>query len=341
MEAKEVLTIDNIKPENLPELQGYKEKQLAIVTDNPFTEITDNSTYELAKKHRTALKTARTDLEKQDKLIASKLTDLRKKVGTITAELIDITKPHEVKQQAEVDVWESKKEAEKQEKIRLENERIEKLKSEIESIYQAEKTKIDNLEFSKIEDLKNDFENNLLKIDATQFSEFEIDFNEKINLINELLNEKIGVLTEKENQRLEFKRLETERENQRLEAEKLAKEKAEFEEQKRREQAEIDKINAEKQAEINKQLAEIEAEKKRVEEIEAEKLAKENAEIEAKRLEELKPDKEKAIAYLNSFNFSFEMPKFNDKQISNELEHWLLSIESKISEAKEFINKIK
>ena len=46
--AKSVLKLDDLKVSNLPELQGWKDKQEKLVKDNPFVEIIDNKTYEQA-----------------------------------------------------------------------------------------------------------------------------------------------------------------------------------------------------------------------------------------------------------------------------------------------------
>ena len=50
--SKEKQTFDlaTLDPLTLPELQGWKEKQEAIVKENPFIEVVDNATYEDDKK---------------------------------------------------------------------------------------------------------------------------------------------------------------------------------------------------------------------------------------------------------------------------------------------------
>ena len=75
----QVFNLENLNPALLPELATFKEIQLKVVAENPFIAITDVASRELAKKHRTALKTARTDLEKQDKLISSKFNEAKTK----------------------------------------------------------------------------------------------------------------------------------------------------------------------------------------------------------------------------------------------------------------------
>jgi 4-alpha-glucanotransferase len=117
--SKEVLNLDELNVNQLPELATFETTQKELVKSNPFVEIIDNKTYEKAKAHRTALLKGRTSLENQEKLIASKLSNFRKSVGEKTKKLIEITLPFEEKQQSEVKRWENIKEAEKAEKERL------------------------------------------------------------------------------------------------------------------------------------------------------------------------------------------------------------------------------
>src|SRR6478736_6660656 len=127
------LQLSDLKVSNLPELQGWKEKQEKLVAENPYVEITDNKTYEVACKSRTNLLKGRTELEKQDKLIASQVASFRKDVKTETDNLVAITLPHEEKQQVEVKRYEGIKEAEKAEKERVEKERVDGINFRIES----------------------------------------------------------------------------------------------------------------------------------------------------------------------------------------------------------------
>ena len=311
--------LEKIEVSKLPELQGWKEKQLAIVKENPFVKIVDNKTYEEAKKARTTYVSARTTIEKQDKLIASKLKDIRSEAGNLSAELVNITLPHEEKQQEEVKRYEAEKEAERVAKEKAEQIRKEAIENKIQEFYLTQKGEIDTLTFETSEVFKTVFQDTLDKTDVTQFEEFELQFASKVQILKQQLDDKIQVLTDKENQRIE--------------AEKLAKEKAEFEATKKAQeeadkkqraeseakQKEIDEANAKKEAELNaKQKAIDEAEAKQKAEKEAkekaERLAKEKAkfeaaekekaEAEAKRKEELKPTIEKLNEWVESFEIS-------------------------------------
>jgi len=333
----QVIDLDNLEANLLPELQGWREKQLAIVNDNPYVAIKDNSTYEEAKKARTALVTARTDVQKQEKTIASKLKAFRTKVSEASQELIDITLPHEEKQQDEVRRYEAIKEAEKAEKERIEQERKDKILSGIDAFYQSWKQKISQMTFDQRGDVGTAFETQAQEFSEKELEEFEMDFAEKKNLLEKQLDERVAFITEQEEARVERERLAEERaafEKQqaeaRAQAEKEAKAKAEQEAKEREaREAEEAKAKAEREAaeeKLRKEREELEVEKKRIADAEAERVAKieaerkaaeekaaaekaeqeakERAKAEAKRLEELKPIREKLNGWVDSFNIS-------------------------------------
>lgn len=327
--TEQLITLESLEASMLPELQGWKEKQQLIVNENPFIEITDNKSFEEAKKSRTILVSARTTIEKQDKLIASKLKDVRTKVSEATKQLINITLPSEEKQQEEVKRFEAIKETERLEKERKDQERKDTILSKIDAIYLAEKSKVDNLTFENIVDMKLDFELNLFQNDE-DFEEFDLQFSSKVQLLKQQLEDKIQVLTEKENQRVEVEKLAKEKAE--FEAQKKAKEEADKKEAQEREakQKEIDEANAKRQSELDaKQKAIDDAEAKRKSELAAEQKAKEDAELaeakrlgdiakkekedadakekaeaEAKRIEELKPTVEKLHQWVDSFEIA-------------------------------------
>lgn len=87
---KTIVDLQKISVSDLPELQGWKEKMEATVKENPFVAIKDHETYQGAKKARTALKSARTEVQNQEKLIASKLRAFRSKVGEESQKLVFI-----------------------------------------------------------------------------------------------------------------------------------------------------------------------------------------------------------------------------------------------------------
>ena len=344
----QVIDLDNLEANLLPELQGWREKQIKVVNENPYIPIEDNSTYEEAKKARTALVTARTDVQKQEKTIASKLKAFRTKVSEASQELIDITLPHEEKQQDEVRRYEAIKEAEKAEKERIEQERKDKILGAINDTYSKWKQTVSDLKFEDLQKVKQELADAIVAKDGEELEEFEMDWAEKKNLLRNQIGEREKFLTEQEEARVERERLAEERaafEKQqaeaRAQAEKEAKAKAEQEAKEReaREAYEA-KAKAEREAaeeKLRKEREELEAEKKRIADVEAERVAKieaerkaaeekaaaekaeqeakERAKAEAKRLEELKPDKEKALAYLNDLVFKAEPPTFKEEVV--------------------------
>lgn len=210
---KDALQLEDLKVSNLPELQGWKEKQQKLVEENPYVEIVDNKSYEVACKSRTALLKGRTELEKQDKLIASKLTSFRKEVKQETDNLIAITLPYEEKQQSEVKRFEEIKAAEKAEKDHMEQERIDCIKTRIdncenESYRIIQNTTIDNIEIHKT------------MIDAFvnaefDYEEFDILFEQSKDRIQTSWDLKCSDIQEKEAQRVENERLQKEAEQAR------------------------------------------------------------------------------------------------------------------------------
>ncbi len=199
--SKEVLNLDELNVNQLPELATFETTQKELVKSNPFVEIIDNKTYEQAKAHRTALVKGRTALENQEKLIASKLSNFRKSVGEKTKKLIEITLPFEEKQQSEVKRWENIKEAEKAEKERLEQERIDGIKSKINEIETQCYSVIQKITFDTILGTTQEVAN-LLETDF-DFEEYDVMFEQmKSRVSNDLMN-KTNDLTQREKERKE------------------------------------------------------------------------------------------------------------------------------------------
>lgn len=199
------LRLDDLKVSSLPELQGWKEKQEQLVIDNPFIEIIDNKSYEIACKSRTSLVKGRTELEKQDKLIASKLTTFRKDVKSETESLIAITLPSEEKQQEEVKRYENIKALAKAEEERIERERVEKIEKKIsdfesDSYKIIQETNIGNVEEHKT--MLDAFVN-----DEFDYEEYEIMFEQARIRVQSYWDNKCDEIQEKEQQRLENERL--------------------------------------------------------------------------------------------------------------------------------------
>lgn len=210
--SQETSIIEKLNANNLPELIGWKEKQEILLKENPYVEIIDNPSYEVAKKSRTNLLKGRTSLESQDKAIASKLTSFRKQVGEKTKELIEITLTAEKKQQDEVTRFENIKEEQRKEKEREEQQRVENIKNKISDIESHCFTVIQQMKFENIEESTKAV-NDALKTDF-DFQEFDIYFEQATDRAEHALNEKISDLEAKEAQRL--KNIELEAENKRI-----------------------------------------------------------------------------------------------------------------------------
>lgn len=251
MEQSLVL-LEKLDAKNLPELKGIEESQLKLVEENPYIEIVDNKTYEEAKKRRTALLKGRTSLESQEKTIASKLSNFRKQVSSVTKELIDITLPHEEKQQEEVKRYEQIKENERLEKERLENERIEKIKFKISEL---ETKSYEIINSWDVDVLQNAHNSVFAGMDTDfDFEEFDILYQQAKLRVQEYCENKINSLQEKENQRIENERLRKEKE----ESDAKLKAIQDQQEKEREEREAKERIEKEQMFEVRKnRLAEI------------------------------------------------------------------------------------
>lgn len=347
----------NEKLMDLINIDEWKIKQQKVVEENPFIVITDNSSFTEAKKARTNLVSARTEIEKQDKVIASKLKELRVKTQEATSELISITKPFEDKQQDEVKRYEAIKEAEKLEKARIEEERIANIKIEINETIKSFKDEIQILSFENIEAFENNFIENLKIFNKSKFHEFVSLYEEKEIEVLEFLQNKINQLREDEIKRIEREEIEAEKK-------RLAEQRKLYEERqaiiKAEQEAEAERIKKE-QAEIQRKLDEerkvIEYEKKRLQDAENERLSKIKAEQEAKELEELKrkqeveriekekiekerleslrPDKEKIILFLDRIDINIDNIDLKNNDLIKITKEFINNIESNINDFKE------
>lgn len=331
----QVIDLDNVDIKNLKEIQGFKKSQEDLVLNNPYVEIIDSASYETAKQNRTSLRKGRTNLQNQEKDIVSKITGFRKAVGSVIINLIDITKPHEEKQQKEIDRWEEIKEKERAEKARLEEERQNKIKGIIDEFFSTWKEKINLLEFKEIEafpELIQSASENLEDLE-----EFEYLLDDKMEVLVELFKEKRDSLREKEKQRLESEKLakeqeELRKEKARLQAIEEERLKKESRDKKRREQLnpyimfirDYEKTfnlpDEQFQQELNElkevalQHLESEAIKKKKEEEAKEKFEKERAELEAERLE---IRSNKRVNELKSLGFIQNQTSFSLEDVKN------------------------
>lgn len=216
MGKQEISKIENFNVNALEEIKGKEKLIESVIKENPFIKIVDNKTYEEGKKSRTALRTCRTDLEKEEKALHNAVKKvLTEPIKEIYGTFKDKVIPFEDKQQEEVKTWEDIKEQERLEKLRIEEERKQKHRNNIELFFNLNKIIIDDLSF---ENIRHElvFTNDDQEFTSESFEEFADVFEAKVDVLKTMLEDKIKTLQEKENIRLENERLENERkENER------------------------------------------------------------------------------------------------------------------------------
>lgn len=208
MGKDKLITLDDFNVNALAEIQGKKEIQLQLVKDNPFIEVTDNATWETAKKSRTALRTGRTDLEKEQKMVISKVKEkITEPITKTYNELIAITVPLEVEQQAEVKRYEDIKENERLERERIEDARKQTHRDNIELFFNLNKGAIENLTFENVKTFTLEPKINGELVPAESFEEFQDLFESKLEVLKVQLADKVALLQDRENIRIEQERL--------------------------------------------------------------------------------------------------------------------------------------
>jgi hypothetical protein len=211
MAKEQINKIENFNVNTLEEIKGKEILIKTVLKENPFVKIIDNKTYEEGKKSRTALRTCRTDLEKEEKTLLNAVkAKITEPIKTIYGGFKSSVAPYEDKQQEEVKNWEDKKKQECQEKLRLEEERKQKHRDNIDLFFNHNKKLIENLVFENLP-FELIFSINDEEFSSESFEDFSDVFEAKMELLNFQLNDKINLLQEKENIRLENLRIETEK----------------------------------------------------------------------------------------------------------------------------------
>jgi len=209
-EPKEVTIIDFTKFDvaQLPELKGKKDEIKKIIKANPIVKVTDNASYELAKKSRTAVKTLRTSLEKEKKDVNDRI---KNNVLVVVANeydlLIEGVRSDENARQEGVTAWEEVKENERLEKLRLEQERIDGIKKSISDFFSKWSGRIGSLQFANLEDFDAEFGETLVNYDKSELQEYEVLFTDSVSNLTYMLSEKKANLVAQENIRIEQERL--------------------------------------------------------------------------------------------------------------------------------------
>jgi hypothetical protein len=205
-QTKELAVIDfeKFSIAQLPELQGKKEEIASVIKANPIVEIVDNSTYELAKKSRTAVKTKRTATQSEQK-------DVRKKIKEYVLDVVDAEydnlveelKSAEKERQDPIDTWETKKEEERLEKLRLEELRVKQIKDAIQTFKDAWIETIDRMLFDGIENFFGEFKKVCDDFYRSKLAEYEVLFDDAILVVRQMAEVKIKTLTEQEQIRID------------------------------------------------------------------------------------------------------------------------------------------
>lgn len=218
------ISIENFDINVFEEIQNKKQEQLKIVKDNPYIEIIDKETHDIARNRRTTLVTARTTLEKEQKTVVKKIKEkITTPISNVYDEFISITKPHEEKQQKEVTRWENIKKQEKAEKERLEEARKQKHRDNIKAVVNTISEEIKNLDYSasltyQIKPILNGEE-----ITIESLEEFGTTLLSEIESLKFTLSSRKETLNQQEELRAERERLENERkENDRVNNHKQA-----------------------------------------------------------------------------------------------------------------------
>lgn len=204
--TKEVAVIDfeKFSVAQLPELQGKKEEIKSVIEANPVVEIVDNSTYELAKKSRTAVRSLRTSLENEQKTVKKKIKEhvldvVDKEYDTLVLGV----RNQEMIRQEPITAWEEKKEQERIEKARLEQERIDFIKSRISIFFMDWSAKIGSLQFADLENFATEFTNSIEDYNRETLQEFEVLFDDAISNLTYMFSEKKANLVAQEQIRLD------------------------------------------------------------------------------------------------------------------------------------------
>jgi len=188
----------------LPELKGKKDEIKSVIEANPIVEIVDNATYESAKKSRTAVRTLRTSLESEQKTVKKRIKEnvldvVDKEYDTFVLGV----KSAEQSRQSPIDAWENKKEQEKQEKARLEQERIDGIKTKISDYVASWKEAFGFMVFGSIKEVSENFAESNANFDKTALQEFDVLFDREVSTLAELLENKISTLEEQEQIRVD------------------------------------------------------------------------------------------------------------------------------------------
>jgi hypothetical protein len=200
---KKIIKLDEFNVNAIAEIQGKRELLENIVKENPFVEVIDNTTYEVGKKSRTALRTARTSTRAEEKVLVDAIKkNITDKIKVIYAEFVDITGPAEDLQQETITSYENTKALEKAERDRIEEERKQKHITAIDFYFNQITSFILLLDYESSKSYEINPMYGGKPVAENQFEEFQDMFCSKIEILKMQLSDKKKILTEKEEIRI-------------------------------------------------------------------------------------------------------------------------------------------
>jgi hypothetical protein len=204
----QLIKLEKFSIEQLPELKGKKEQVKKEIEKFPLiAEIVDSKSYEDAKKSRTGVKTLRTGLQKESKMVLGKIKEhILNRVSVAYDEITNEVIEEERKRQEPIDVYEAELERKRQEKAEQERIRIEAIKNSIEDWYASWADRVSMLTFDKIQEVKEYIDESIANFDVKSLEEFDILFDDKKSLLENVFKAKVDELI-KEQEIIESQRI--------------------------------------------------------------------------------------------------------------------------------------
>jgi hypothetical protein len=204
----QLIKLEKFSIEQLPELKGKKEQVKKEIEKFPLiAEIVDSKSYEDAKKSRTGVKTLRTGLQKESKMVLGKIKEhILNRVSVAYDEITNEVIEEERKRQEPIDVYEAELERKRQEKAEQERIRIEAIKNSIEDWYASWADRVSMLTFDKIQEVKEHIDESIANFDVKSLEEFDILFDDKKSLLENVFKAKVDELI-KEQEIIESQRI--------------------------------------------------------------------------------------------------------------------------------------
>ena len=203
-ETQPKFELAEFKVNQLSELQNKKAEIQKELKKFKYVEIVDNSSYEEAKKSRTGVRSIRTSLQNEQKEVVKKIKDfITNPVTEEYSKLINDVLPIENKQQEEVTRYEDIKERQREERERLEQNRVDGIKSSIGKFREFWEDKVSKLTFAEIESIKEEYSVAVVEFDRKSLEEYDVLFEQSLNYIDGIFQNKISTLEEQEKIRVD------------------------------------------------------------------------------------------------------------------------------------------